>query len=84
MAVQARWQQAGAQRRRRPWPGSKAAAAGGSDALLGPALGKQGSRAEEGERRERESRERKRFDLKFSQKFSHELENLQKQKLFKI
>ena len=59
---------------------------GGSDALLGPALGKQGSRAEEGERREREreSRERKRFDLKFSQKISHELENLQKQKLFKI
>jgi len=34
--------------------------------------------------RERESRERKRFDLKFSQKISHELENLQKQKLFKI
>ena len=30
------------------------AASGGSDALLGPALGKQGSRAEEGERRERE------------------------------
>ena len=60
--MQARWQQAGAQRRRRPWPGSKAAAAGGSDALLGPALGKQGSRVEEGETRERESRERKRFD----------------------
>ena len=63
---------------------SGAAAADGSDALLGPTLGKQGSRAEEGERRERESRERKRFDLKFSQKISHELENLQKQKLFKI
>ena len=60
---------------------SGAAATGGSDALLGPALGKQGCRAEEGERRERE---RKRFDLKFSQNFSHELENLQKQKLFKI
>ena len=29
---------------------SGAAAAGGSDALLGPALGKQGSRAKEGER----------------------------------
>ena len=38
----------------------------------------------EKEGRERESRERKRFDLKFSQKISHELENLQKQKLFKI
>ena len=33
---------------------AKRAAAGGSDALLGPALGKQGSRVEEGERRERE------------------------------
>ena len=60
----------------------------GNDALLSPALGKQGSRAEEGERREREGVERERdlteSSLNFSQKFSHELENLQKQKLFKI
>ena len=69
------------------WGSEQALVCGrGNDALLGPTLGKQGSRVEEGERRERdrESRERKRFDLKFSQKFSHELENLQKQKLFKI
>ena len=32
----------------------------GNDALLSPALGKQGSRAEEGERREREGVERER------------------------
>ena len=58
------------------------------DGLLGSALGKQGSRAEEGERRERERVERERdvieSNLNFSQKFSHELKNLQKQKLFKI
>ena len=44
---------------------SGAAATGGSDALLGPALGKQGSRAEEGERGERERVERER-DLTLS------------------
>jgi len=60
----------------------------GNDALLDPALGKQGSRAEEGVRREGERVEREsdvtESNLNFSQKFSHELENLQKQKLFKI
>ena len=63
--------------RRHSWPGGgrSVVAAGGRDALLGPALGKQGSRAEEGERRERESRERsKRVDSKFSQNFQWELE----------
>jgi len=50
---------------------SGAAAAGGSDALLGPALGKQGSRAEEGERRERE-----RVDFDFSQNFQWKLEKV--------
>ena len=47
------------------------AAAGGSDALLEPALRKQGSRAEEGERRERE-----RVDFDFSQNFQWKLEKV--------
>jgi hypothetical protein len=45
----------------------------GNDALLGPALGKQGNRAEEGERRQGERVERERdvieSNLNFSQKF---------------
>ena len=49
------------------------AAAGGSDALLGPALGKQGSRADEGERREREI---ERVDFDFSQNFQWKLEKV--------
>jgi len=53
--------------RRHSWPGGgrSVVAAGGRDALLGPVLGKQGSRAEEGERRERERVERER-DLTLS------------------
>ena len=61
---------------------SGAAAAGGSAAALlcfrVPGV------KEEREREERERERSQRVDFKFSQKISHELKNLQKQKLFKI